>query len=96
MAEAANVLANFGVCVCFFFLPLNSEWPRLPTFWLIFFHICVHRMMTGRTGTSRGTEKTKRNKKTNVEKKQGKLGPTTRRSKFTILIFCKMFSNILY
>ena len=53
-------------------------------------------MMTGRTGTSRGTEKTKRNKKTNVEKKQGKLGPTTRRSKFTILIFCKMFSNILY
>ena len=41
MAEAANVLANFGVCVCFFFLPLNSEWPRLPTFWLIFFsHLC--------------------------------------------------------
>ena len=96
MAEAANILANFGVCV-FFFLPLNSEWPRLPTFWLIFFfRICVHRMMTGRTGTSRGTKKTKRNKKTNVEKKQGKLDPTTRKSKFTILIFCKMFSNILY
>ena len=40
MAEAANVLANFGVCVCFF-LPLNSEWPRLSTFRLIFFsHLC--------------------------------------------------------
>lgn len=41
MAEAANVLANFGVCVCVFFLPLNSEWPRLSTFRLIFFsHLC--------------------------------------------------------
>lgn len=31
---------NFDVCV-FFFLPLSSEWPRLPTFWLIFFsHLC--------------------------------------------------------
>ena len=40
MAEAANVLANFGVCV-FFFLPLNSEWPRLPTFLANFFsHLC--------------------------------------------------------
>ena len=40
MAEAANVLANFGVCV-FFFLPLNSEWPRLSTFRLIFFFTFV-------------------------------------------------------
>ena len=39
MAEAANVLANFGVCV-FFFLPLNSEWPRLLTFWLILVCVC--------------------------------------------------------
>lgn len=40
-----------------------------------FFHICVHRMMIGRTGTSRGTKKTKRNKKTNVEKKTRETWP---------------------
>lgn len=31
---------TFDVCVCFFFLPLSSEWPRLLTFWLILVCVC--------------------------------------------------------